>query len=167
MILAARPLRLRHHAIGVGLRLVLQALEIRARRLHVAEGVDDLGRRVDFLQLDLLHQDAGAVVVERLLHQLLHRRLDVLPRAGQDRLDIRVPDHLAHGAFGHRLHGAFGILDVEQIIADAVRLDLPQHREIDIDDVLVAGQHQAFFRHVAYGGAAAHVVATACRCRSC
>ena len=67
------------------------------------------------------------------------------------------PIDLAHGAFGHRLHGAFGILDVEQIVADAARLDLPQHREIDVDDVLVAGQHQAFLRHVAHRGAAADV----------
>ncbi len=33
----------------------------------------------------------------------------------------------------------------------------PEHREIDVDDVLVAGEHQAFFRHVAHGGAAAQV----------
>ena len=64
------------------------------------------------------------------------------------------PIDLAHRALGHRLHGAFGILDVEEIIADAVRLDPPQHGEIDVDDVLVAGQHQAFFRHVAHGPAA-------------
>ena len=67
-------------------------------------------------------------------------------------------DHLAHGAFGHRLHRAFGVLDVEQVVADAVRLDPPQHREVDIDDVLVAGEHQALFRHVAHGGAAAKIV---------
>ena len=42
-----------------------------------------------------------------------------------------------------------GILDVEQIFADAGRLHLPEHREIDVDDVLVAGEHQAFLRHVA------------------
>ena len=77
--------RFRHDAIGVGLRLVLRPLEIGARRLHVAEGVDDLGRRIDLLQLHLLHQDAGAVIVERLLHQLLDRGLDGLPRAGEDR----------------------------------------------------------------------------------
>ena len=67
---------------------------------------------------------------------------------------LRTADHLAHRAFGHRLHGAFGILDVEEIIADAVGLDPPQHGEIDVDDVLVAGQHQAFFRHVPHGAAA-------------
>ena len=67
-------------------------------------------------------------------------------------------DHLAHRAFGHRLHGAFRVLDVEQVVADAVRLDPPEHREVDVDDVLVAGEHQALFRHVAHGGAAAQIV---------
>src|SRR4029079_8559087 len=59
---------------------------------------------------------------------------------------------------GHGLHRAFGILDVEEVFADAIRLDPPQHGEIDVNDVLVAGEHQAFFRHVAHGGAAAQIV---------
>ena len=159
MILRHLAARLRHHAVGVSLRLVDRAIEIDARGLHVAEGVDHLRRRIDLLQLHLLDHDAGAVMVERLLHQFLHRRLDGLARAGEDRLNVGAADHLAHGAFGHRLHRAFRILDVEQIVADAGRLDLPQHREIDVDDVLVAGEHQAFLRHVARrGAAAAHVL---------
>ena len=90
-----------------------------------------------------------------------------LPRAGEDRLDFRAADHLAHGAFGDRLHGAFRILDVELIVAGAaLRLDHPEHREIHIDDVLVAGEHQALLRHVAHLGAAADVLdQRACRCR--
>ena len=78
----------------------------------------------------------------------------LVARAGQDRLDFGASDHLAHRTLGHRLHGAFGILDVEEIVADAVGLDPPQHGEIDVDDVLVAGQHQALFRHVAHRAAA-------------
>ncbi len=102
--------------------------------------------------------DAGAVFVERRLHQLVHAALDVLPRAGEDRLNGRAADELAHGALGHRLHGALGLLDVEEIVAGAVRLDHPEHREIDIDDVLVAGEHQAFLGHVADGGAAPQIL---------
>jgi hypothetical protein len=49
-------------------------------------------------------------------------------------------------------------LHVEQIVADAVRLDLPQHGKVDIDDVLVAGQHQALFGHVPHGAAAAQAI---------
>ena len=39
--------------------------------------------------------------------------------------------------------------------ADACRLHFPQNREVDIDDILVAGEHQALLRYVAYGCAAA------------
>jgi hypothetical protein len=88
----------------------------------------------------------------------VHAGLDVLPGAGQDRLQGGAADDLAHGALGHRLHRAFRLLDVEQVIAHPVRLDLPQHREVDVDDVLVAGEHQALFRNVADRGAAAQVL---------
>ena len=44
--------------------LVLHTLEIGTRGLHVAEGVDHLRRIISFLQLDLLHLNAGVIVVE-------------------------------------------------------------------------------------------------------
>ncbi len=66
-------------------------------------------------------------------------------------------DDLAHGGFGYRFHGSFGILNVEEIVADGARPDFPEHREIDVDNVLVAGQHQAFLGHLTHGCAAAHV----------
>jgi hypothetical protein len=150
--------RFRHHPVGVGLGLVLRPLGVGTRRLHVAEGIEHLRRRIDLLQLHLGHLDAGPVMIERPLHQILHRHLDGLARAGENRLDLGMADHLAHGAFGDRLHGAFGLLDIEQIIAGAAGLDQPEHREIDIHDVLVAGQHQAFFRYGAAGSAAARVL---------
>ena len=145
---------LRHDLVGVGLRLVLQLLEIGARRLDVAEGVDHLRRRVDLLHLHLADLNAGAVAVQGLLDQFLHALFGDVARAGQDRLDLGAADHLAHRALGDRLHGALGILDVEEEIADAVGLDAPEHGEVDVDDVLVAGQHQALFRHVTNGAAA-------------
>ena len=40
-----------------------------------------------------------------------------------------------------------GVLDIEQVLLRI--LDAPVDHEIDVDDVLVAGQHQAFFRDVA------------------
>ena len=126
----------------------MRALEVSAGGLHVAERVDHLRGRIDFLQLHLGDLDARAVMVERGLHQLLHRSLDVLPRAGENRLDVRAANHLAHGALGYGLDRTLGLLDVEQIVADAIQLDFPQHGEIDVDDVLVAGEHQAFLRHV-------------------
>ena len=41
------------------------------------------------------------------------------------------------------------ILHVEEEIARV--LDDPEHGEIDVDDVLVAGEHQAFFGNIAHG----------------
>ena len=56
--------RLRNDAAGVTQCLVLLLLLIGCRSLHVAERIDDLGRRVDLLQLHLIDADAGAIVVE-------------------------------------------------------------------------------------------------------
>src|SRR6266536_2695084 len=152
------PARLRDDAIGIGLRLVLRTFGVDACRLHVAERVDDLRRRIDLLQLHLGDLNAGAIMVEGALHQVLNPAFDRLPGPGQDRLNLRTPDHLAHGALGHRLHRAFRMLDIEQIFADPARLDQPEHRELDVDDVLVPGKHQALFGNVAHGAAAAVVL---------
>ena len=152
------PVLARGHRRHPAAAAQLDGRALGAGRLHVTEGVDHLQRRIDLLHLHLLDQDAGVVCVERLLHQLLDRGFGVLPRAGEHRLDLRAAYHLAHGAFRDGLHGAFRVLDIEQVFADTGGLDPPDHREIDIDDVLVAGQHQTFFGHVAHGGAAAKVV---------
>ncbi len=146
--------RVRNDAVGIGLRFILQALKVGLGGLNVAKRVDHLRRRIDLLHLHLRDRDARAVAVERPLHQFLHGAFRHRPGAGKNRLDLRTADHLAHRAFRDRLHGAFRILDIEEIVGDTLRLDAPQHGEIDVDDVLVAGQHQAFFRHVAHGAAA-------------
>src|SRR2546423_1241892 len=44
--------------VGISLRLVLQALEIGSRGLHVAKRIDHLRGRIDLLHLDLRHMDA-------------------------------------------------------------------------------------------------------------
>ena len=85
--------------------------------------------------------------VEHVLHQLLHGLLGLLARARQERLDVGLADDLAHGALGHFLHGDFGVLDVEEVLLRV--LDAPEDDEIDVDDVLVAGQHQAFLAPIA------------------
>jgi hypothetical protein len=146
-------------AVGVGLRFVAQPVLILLGRLHVAEGVDDLRRRTGDEQLDLRDLHAGAILVELLLHELLDLGLDAEALLGQNALDVRAADDLAHGAFGRRLHGAFDVLDVEEEITRIV--DDPLHRKIDVDDVLVAREHQALFRHLAVGAARAAAGAVA------
>ncbi len=135
--------RFRHHLVGVGERFVLQALLVGARGLNVAEGVDDLARRVDLLQRHLIDLDAGLIAVERLLDQCQHGGFRLLPCLREDRLNVGLTDNLAHGAFRHFLHGVVGVRDVEQILFCV--LDAPVDDEVDVDRVLVAGQHQALF----------------------
>ena len=62
--------------------------------------------RIDLEELDLGDADAGAVLVERLLDKLLDVGLGDLARLGEQRLDVRAADDLAHGAFGDGLHRA-------------------------------------------------------------
>ena len=66
----------------------------------------------------------------------------------QHGLDVAPADDLAHRAFGDGLHRSRRVLDVEDVVLRRGRIDLPLHDHVDVDDVLVAGQHQAFLDHV-------------------
>ena len=73
----------------------------------------------------------------------MHANLDRLAIGGLDALDLVFPHHLAHGALGNGFdRRILRIWNVEQKRGRV--LDLPIDREIDVDDVFVAGQHQAF-----------------------
>jgi hypothetical protein len=108
----------RHGLAGVSERLVSDAVLIRARCLHVAVGIQDLGRRIRFLHLHPGHHNAGAIGREDCLHQFAHLLLDRLAVRGQDRFDPALADHFAHGALRNRLDRRIrlegGILHVEQ-----------------------------------------------------
>jgi hypothetical protein len=56
---------LRDNPVGVGRRLVLQALLVSASSLNVAEGIDDLSRWIDLLQLDLVDADTDGNAVPK------------------------------------------------------------------------------------------------------
>src|SRR6267154_2142176 len=62
--------------LAIGLRFVAQLLAIGKRALHVAEGIDDSGRRIDPQQLQLGDFDTSAIGVEDPLQQMLSVRLD-------------------------------------------------------------------------------------------
>src|SRR5262249_26808943 len=99
----------------------------------------------NLLQLDLIDTDAGAIGIKNILRQFLHRLFRLLPCASEERLDVRSADNVAHSALRHLLHSNVGLLDVEEIFLSV--LDAPEHNEIDVDDVLVAGEHETFLWH--------------------
>src|SRR5262249_20308110 len=150
---------LRNDAVGVGKGLVLQPLLVGACGLHVAEGIDHLTWRIHLLQLDLVNAHTRSVEIEHILHQLLYRLLGLLARFGEDRLDVVLADHLAHGALGHLLHCDLGVLNVEEVMLGV--LDAPEDDEIHIDNVLITRQHEAFLGHIAHGAVAARTLARA------
>ena len=86
--------------------------------------------------------DAGIVLVERLLHQLLHVALGRSARAWVSTgwmLVRPMTSRIALSATALMVASGFWMLNRKS----AASLDLPEDREIDVDDVLVAGQHQA------------------------
>ena len=118
-------------------------------RCTSTEAFDHRGRRIDLLQLHLGDLDAGLVAVEDLLRLMLHVGLDLRAHSvsagwiGVRPITSRI--ELSATAFTMIVR----VAGVEQVVDGVV--DPPEHREIDVDDVLVAGQHQAFLRHVAAG----------------
>ena len=130
----------RHHVITIGFGFVDQTLQIDLRTLHIAERVDDLARRIDFLQLDLGDLDAGAVGIENALQQLLRIDFDLAAAFGERAGDFGAADDFAHRAFRRRLYRLCRVADVED---EGPRiLHQPEDGEIDIDDVFIAGEHQ-------------------------
>ena len=77
--------------------------------------------------------------VQNGLHELAHTRRDLVTFLGQGRIHLHLAHHLAHCGFGS-LHHRFGrVLALKKVgtrIAQAVL-----HGKLDLDDVLVFGQH--------------------------
>ncbi len=82
--------------------------------------------------------------------------LDVLFTTGQRAGERAFADDFAHNAFRHVTHGEFGVAQVEEEVLRV--LDFPLDVEGDVDDVLVARQHQAFFGHALLTASAAAAV---------
>jgi len=145
--------RFGHDLVGIGFRLVAHAILIGARGLDVAIGFEGLRRGIGLLHLHARDRHAGDIGVENPLHQPADFFLNRLAVRGENRLDLVTADDFAHRAFGHRPDGQVllgsEVLDVEEKGASV--LDDPKDREVDVDDVFIAGQHQAFFGHVARG----------------
>ena len=150
-----RTLRLGDDFVGVGVGVVDRALLVLRRGGEVAIGRDDLRRHVDRLQLHLQHQHAGMIVVQHGLHPLLNVGLHRRAVGGEDAVDRLQADHFARDALGDRFDRLTRVEDVEDEVLGMGGVDLPDDAGVDVDDVLIAGQHLALGEDVAAAGLAA------------
>ena len=69
-------------------------------------------------------------------------RRDLFAALVEDEVHLALADDLAHRGLGRLDHRLVGFARIEQIVLGIVQDVL--HRELDVDDVLVVGEHQRF-----------------------
>src|SRR5690606_23723441 len=129
----------RHDVVGVLLRFQFQPFLVLARLDGVTHRRLHWRREVGVLQVHGSHFQAGAIVVQRLLHELARLLRDLGAACAEDEIEVVAADDLADGALGDIRQRLVGVAHIEEIrgrIAAAVL-----HGEIDGDDVLVLGEH--------------------------
>ena len=132
--------------VGIGLTFVLEPLAILAGLDGVIEGGLHLFGRLGVLQVDLADADAGLVAVEDVLHQFGGPHGDLGTTFVEDKIHAALADDFAHGRLRCLLHGVVRAAVVEQVVFRI--LDCVLNRELQIDDVLVIGQHQHLAQHL-------------------
>ena len=144
--------RFRDDRIRIRLRLILEAILVLARPLHVVEGIDHLCRRVGLLKANILDANSRSVRIEDCLQKLLRALFDLLASHGDGVVEGGLTNHFTHRALGGALNGRLRVTDVEQ---KCYRIaDLPLHLEVHVDDILIAREDCALFGHVARHAAA-------------
>src|SRR5690606_19030145 len=136
-------LRPRDHVVRIGDTLVDQALAVLGRLVGVRKGLLDLLGRLDLLDGDVHHRGAEAVAVQDRLHQREGVPGDEVLLLVEHAVDPRTADHLAHGrlpGLAHDLARLPAEVVVEEVVAR--RADPVLHRELHVDDALVARQHE-------------------------
>ena len=136
----------RHDVVRVCLALVLQALAVLAGLDSVVERRLHLLGRLDTLQRHLLHEDAGVVAVEHLLHQLLGLLGDLLAALVEREVHLAAADDLADRRFRDERDELVRPAVVEDVVLGAFQVVLDGER--DVDDVLVVGEHHRFLVHL-------------------
>ena len=129
MMLLALSLRFLDVALLVGERLV--GIPLRGNHgignLHVHE-------------VDGRHRDAGVVVIERLLDELLGAPRDLRARpAHQHLVELAAPHDLANGRLAHLAQGGIRVIHLEQLFLRIGVLVL--HREVQVHEIHIGGQH--------------------------
>ena len=113
---------------------------------NVLKRVDNRGRRLDTLNFDLRQDDSRTIVVQRLLDQILNFVRNLSATGGPGVFKLRLADNLTHRRFRGSFNRQFGIANLEEEFRRV--LNFPENHKLGVDDILIAGQHQAFLRHV-------------------
>ena len=121
-------------------RIVLNALF--GCTLKRAPSLNTLRTVLQMLDRDALDDDARAIAIERLLHLVAYSRLDFASRHTHRVLQANLGYDLPHRALGDLPDR---VLRLGQFVEILLRIaDVPAHLIRDIDQILVAGQHQRF-----------------------
>jgi hypothetical protein len=122
------------------LRLVHVALRLLLRGKHFLECIDHFGRRIDLGDFHALDLHARAIGIEHALHLVAHVLLDRGAAGAHGIVEAHFGNRRAHCGFGHFAHGLVRIGELVGVELEI--LDVPAHQVIEIDQVLVAGEHQ-------------------------
>ena len=141
--------------VVIRLSLVAHALGVGIGTLHISKAFHHGRRRIDFLQLNLGDLDPHIVAIEDFLRLMHHVVFDLRAQLGQRRLDRCAANDLSHRAFRDAKDQVVRTTGIEQELRCLIGANAPEYSDIDVDDVLVAGQHEAFRQDVASGRVAA------------
>jgi hypothetical protein len=138
--------RLGNHVVGVGLAFVLEAFPVLAGLHGVVEGRLHLLGGLGVLHVELADTDAGLVAIQDFLHQLGGAHGDIGASLVEHVVHLALADDLAHGGLGGLLDGLVRIPVGEQVVFRILEGVL--HGELQVDDVLVVGEHQRLGQHL-------------------
>ena len=141
-LLVRLSLCLRQLGVLVGLGVVDHGLGLLLGGFHRLEGLDNLLRgRFGVLNLHVHQGQADVVLLQDLRDQLLDLHLDVLLAIGQNGVHAGGAHHVADLALDQVAQNQLRIVGGVQVLHRIG--DLVLHKEIHVDDVVVAGDHGA------------------------
>ena len=134
----------RNDVVRVTISFLDETLSILTGIDHVNKVRANRGRCEGFLDLDVFNLNACAIIREEFLQLIPHNGRDFTTSRCQDGIKCRLTDNFPHDTFSCGFHQRRAIIDIENEILRVFTVIVPEHAELNVDDVLVAGQHQAF-----------------------
>ena len=126
--------------IFVGFRVIDDGFCLLLGGFHIFEGFDDLlGGGLGILDFHIHQSKANVILGKNLRYQVFHLHLDVFLAGGQHGIHGRGTDHVAHLALDQIPENRLRIVGGIEVLHGVG--DLVFHKEIHIDDVVVAGDH--------------------------